>query len=529
MVRDMSIFFRRRRRQKELNDKEQKKQLNSKGKDEKEGNQVDKKVQDRAEDWEKELVKSADYQKKNYINRKTGKKFIFTFIPTLVEEKVLDNNALPPLLEEEFLKITDVKKLLPIADVEVSSDTKKISQKLIEGYVMLTLEGDTSGFALFSAQKTVVRSVTAPEIEFSVIGPKEAFVEALGDNLNMIRRRLPIKELISEQFVVGKLSRTKISVIHIDGITNKEIVNTVKQRISEIEKDEIADSSYFTQLIADNGNSPFPQLLDSERPDRVAASLAEGKVAIIVDGSPHVLIGPTSLTEFFNAFEDYFLNWILATFIRMVRLFAVVFSIMITPLYVAVVTYHYELIPKDLLVTLVASRRVVPFPPILEALFLEITIELLREAGARLPTKVGQTIGIVGGIVIGTASVEAGLTSNVLLIFVALSALASFTTPVYQMSNTIRLLRFPFLFMAEIWGLLGMTIAFCFLITHLLRLTSLGLPYMEPMFPLRLKDFRDALFRLPFKNQATRPTFLRTKDFSRFSKEKAYQKKDIDE
>ncbi|MGM0902692.1 MAG: spore germination protein [Bacillota bacterium] len=525
----MSNFFklRKRRLQKELDDNEQKNQKNQDTQQSSKGQ--NQKVDNQFEEWEKELAKSSEYQKSDYINQKTGKKFVFTYLPSLVEKKALDDHALPSLLEEEFLKITDVKKLLPISDVEVSSDTKEIAQKLLEGYVMLTLEGDTSGFAFISAKKVVSRSVTAPEIEFSVVGPKEAFVESIGDNMNMIRKRLPIKELIIEEFIVGKLSKSKVAVIYIDGITNKEIVNTVKQRIGDISKDEIADSSYFTQLIADNGNSPFPQLLDSERPDRVAASLAEGKVAIIVSGSPHVLIGPTSLTEFFNAFEDYFLNWILATFIRMVRLFAVVFSIMITPLYVAVVTYHYELIPKDLLVTLVTSRRVVPFPPILEALFLEITIELLREAGARLPTKVGQTIGIVGGIVIGTASVEAGLTSNVLLIFIALSALASFTTPVYQMSNTIRLLRFPFLFMAEVWGILGMTIAFSFLITHLLRLTSLGLPYMEPVFPLRVRDFRDALFRLPFKSQAKRPTFLRTDDSSRFSKEKANQKKDIDE
>ena len=330
--------------------------------------------------------------------------------------------------------------------------------------------------------------------------------------MNMIRKRLPVKELIAEEFIVGKLSKTKVAVLYIDGITNEEIINTVKQRISDIEKDEIADSSFFTQLISDNGNSPFPQLLDTERPDRVTSSLSEGKVVILVDGSPQALIGPTSLTEFFNSFEDYFLNWILASFIRLIRLFSVTFSIMITPLYVALVSYHYELIPKDLLVTLVTSRRVVPFPPILEVLFLEVTIELLREAGARLPTKVGQTIGIVGGIVLGTASVEAGLTSNVLLIFIALSALASFTTPVYQMSNTIRILRFPFLFMAELWGLLGITIAFCFLLTHLLRLTSLGFPFMEPIFPLRIRDFKDALFRLPFKSQANRPQFLRTND-----------------
>jgi hypothetical protein len=481
------------------------------------------------EEWEKELAKSNEYKKTFYFNQQSGKKFQFTFMSSLVDDKVLDNNALPSLLKGELHNIADVKKLLPIADVELSNNTADIAKKLLSGYVMLTIEGDTSEFAFISAHKQVGRSVTTPEIEFSVVGPKEAFVEGIDQNLNLIRKRLAVKELIAEEFIVGKLSKTRVAVLYIDGITNERIINTVKQRIGDIEKEEIADSSYFTQMIADNGNSPFPQLLDTERADRVTSSLAEGKVVILVDGSPQALIGPTTLTEFFNSFEDYFLNWILASFIRLIRLFAVTFSIMITPLYVAVVTYHYQLIPKDLLITLVTSRRVVPFPPILEVLFLEITIELLREAGARLPTKVGQTIGIVGGIVVGTASVEAGLTSNVLLIFIALSALASFTTPVYQMSNTIRILRFPFLFMAELWGLLGITIAFCFLLAHLLRLTSLGFPFMEPIFPFRKQDFKDALFRFPFKDQANRPQLLRADDSSRFSKKKAQKKKDIDE
>ncbi|NRD80126.1 spore germination protein [Bacillus sp. BRMEA1] len=484
---------------------------------------------EQAEDWEKELSKSKDYKKTYYVNQATGKKFYFTYLTSLVDDKILDNNVLPALLEGNFNKIADVKKLLPIADVKISSNVNDIAKNLLSGYVMLTMEGDTNEFSFISAQKMIVRSVTAPEIEFSVIGPKEAFVESIEQNINLIRRRLPVKELIAEEFIVGKLSQTKVAVLYFEGITNEEIVNTARQRITDIEKDEIADSSFFTQMISDNGNSPFPQLLDTERPDRVTSSLSEGKIVILVDGSPHALIGPTTLTEFFNSFEDYFLNWILASFIRLIRLFAVTFSIMITPLYVAVVTYHYELIPKDLLVTLVTSRRVVPFPPILEVLFLEVTIELLREAGARLPTKVGQTIGIVGGIVIGTASVEAGLTSNVLLIFIALSALASFTTPVYQMSNTIRILRFPFLFMAQLWGLIGITISFCFLLIHLVRLTSLGFPFMEPIFPFRRQDFKDALFRFPFKNQAYRPQFLRTKNPVRFSKEKSHEKKDIDE
>ncbi|MBM4760769.1 spore germination protein [Bacillus sp. B15-48] len=481
------------------------------------------------EDWEKELAKSQDYKKTFYFNQKTGKKFNFTFMPTLVDEKVVDNHALPSLLEGEFAHIDDVKKLLPIVDVELSTEKHEIAKKLLEGYVLLTLEDDMRKFAFFSAQKEVVRSVSPPEIEFSVIGPKEAFVESINQNINMIRKRLPIKELITEEFTIGKLSKTKVALLYIDGITNGDIVNTVRQRINDIEFDDLVDSSYLVQLISDNERSPFPQLLDTERPDRVVSVLGEGKIAIIADGSPHVLIGPTTLMEFFSSFEDYYLNWFLASFLRLIRVFGVTFSVLITPIYVATLSYHYELIPKDLLSTLIVSRRVVPFPPILEALFLEITIELLREAGARLPTKVGQTIGIVGGIVLGTASVEAGLTSNVLLIFIALSALASFTTPVYKMSNTIRLLRFPFLFMAELWGMLGITVAFCFMLTHLIRLESLGFPFMQPLYPPRREDLKDAFIRLSFKKQANRPQFLRTEKPQRFSTEKANQINDIDE
>lgn len=480
-------------------------------------------------DWEETLVKSEDYKKTFYYNQKTGLRFGFSFMSTLVDESILQKGVLPYLQGEEFTRIEDVKKIIPIPDVSVSEDPSEIEQKLFNGYVMVTIETEVKHFAFVAAQKEVVRSLTQPEVEFSVIGPKEAFVEAIDQNLNLIRKRLSIKELIIEQYTIGKLSKTKVAVLYIEGIADNENVNTVRQRLKDIEIDHIMDSSYIVEIIADNQNTIFPQILDSERPDRVSGILAEGKIAIVVDGSPQVLICPTTLVEYFSSFEDYYLNWYLSSFFRLVRLFAVAFSILITPIYVATLSYHYELIPKDLMSTLITSRREIPLPPILEALFLELTIELLREAGARLPTKVGQTIGIVGGIVIGTASVEAGLTSNVLLIIVALSALASFTTPVYRMGNTIRLLRFPFLFLAELWGLLGIVFCFCILMTHLIRLTSLGRPFLEPIYPLRVPDLKDALIRLPFSKQSKRPVYVRAERPKRFSKKKAQQKKDIDE
>src|SRR5690606_29265909 len=264
----------------------------------------------------------------------------------------------------------------------------------------------------------------------------------------------------------------------------------------------------------------------TERPDRVTSAIVEGKIAIICDGSPHILIGPTTLVEFFASYEDYFLTWPVATAFRIIRIFAVMFSVLVTPLYVAVLTYHYQVIPVDLMGTIISSRNDIPFPPILEVLILELTIELLREAGARLPTKIGQTIGIVGGIVIGTASVEAGLTSNVLLIFVALAALASFTTPVYQMGNTIRLIRFPYLLMAHYIGLIGVAISFCFLLIHLLRLSSIGRPFLEPIFPPRVQDLKDAIIRLPISFQDKRPIALQSENTRRFSKKKAIKTND---
>ncbi|MDQ0273017.1 spore germination protein [Cytobacillus purgationiresistens] len=480
-------------------------------------------------DWQTLLKQSTDYQSTYYINTKTNNRFDFHFFSTLIDEQIVQESALPALLNEELHTLDDIKKIVPIADVQISKDPSDIEQKIFNGYVLITLDSDKNRYGFIAAQKEIVRGLSQPEIEFSVIGPKEAFVESIGQNLNLIRKRLPIKELISEEFTVGSLSKTRVAVLHIEGITNSENVETVKQRLTNIEIDSISDSSYIVELLSDNSNSLFPQLLDTERPDRVAAILSEGKVAIVVDGSPHVLIAPTTLIEFFSAFEDYFLNWIVASFFRLVRVFAVIFSILVTPIYVAALTYHFELIPSDLLGTLVTSRRAIPLPPILEALFLELTIELLREAGARLPTKVGQTIGIVGGIVIGTASVEAGLTSNVLLIFVALGALGSFTTPVYKMSNTIRLLRFPFLLFAQLWGVLGIVFCFCILTAHLLRLTSLGRPFLAPIYPLRIKDMKDSIIRSPLQDMSSRPTVLRTQNPKRFNKKKAKKVNDIDE
>ncbi|MEK5390300.1 MULTISPECIES: spore germination protein [Heyndrickxia] len=474
--------------------------------------------------------KSKDIKEAKYFNHRTNLHFSLKFISTLTDEEIIQKDVLPYLLEEWFEKVEDLNKILPVADFHLSTDLSQIEQKLYNGYVLLRTEHERdSKFAFISAQKQITRTVSAPEIEFSVIGPKEAFIESIDQNINLIRKRLPIEDLILEEYKVGVLSKTKVVLLYINGTANNENVETIRQRLKSIDFDAVSDSSFIEQIISDNHSSPFPSFLDTERPDRAAGVLSQGKAVIIVDGSPHALIGPTTLVEFFVSFEDYYINWVMATFFRLLRIFAVLFSILVTPLYVAALTYHYHLIPTNLMATLISSRQGVPFPPILEALVLELTIELLREAGARLPTKIGQTIGIVGGIVIGTASVDAGFTSNVLLILIALAALASFTTPVYKIGNTIRILRFPFLLFAQLWGLLGIVFCFCILLTHLIRLTSLGRPYLEPLYPLRFPDLKDTIVRLGFNKQILRPLYLQTKDTVRFPPKDGKRKKDIDE
>ncbi|MCD5322189.1 spore germination protein [Pontibacillus sp. HN14] len=455
-----------------------------------------------------DLIESDDFISYRYG---PDEAYRLSYFQPLIDAAQLERHVLPSIAQK-VEPLEKLKETISIQNCQVHHQVKEVQNKVMQGFGMITNKDNPTQALLIPLVRSEGRAVSQPEVEFSVLGPKEAFVESIDTNLLLIRKRLPIPQVKIKEIRVGSLTKTRVTVMYIDGIADEENVNTVTQRIKDIHYDEIVDSSYLIQMISDNPKSIFPQLVSSERPDRITGELGEGKVIVLVDGSPNVISGPTTLIEFFSAFEDYFMNWTIASAMRLIRLFAVFFSVLSSPLYVAILTYHYELIPMDLLATLISSRRDIPFPPILEAIILELAIELLREAGARLPTKVGQTIGIVGGIVIGTAAVEAGITSNVLLIVVALSALASFTTPIYEMSNTIRLVRFPFLLMAQFLGLLGVFISGIFVLGHLLRLTSLGRPYLAPVFPFRFKELKDTFIRLSFRYQQSRPVQMRPED-----------------
>nr|WP_260849881.1 spore germination protein [Bacillus pumilus] len=454
------------------------------------------------------LSRSSDFT--NELSRSEGFLYRISFFRSLINGHLLHEQILPCMKELHLTPtLEELKERIPIEQSVITTDLQEVEKALHRGNMAIRLETDWGKALLIPIEEKKGRQVGPPEIEFGIISAQEAFVEVLDTNLNLVRRRLPTPNLKVSEKTVGTLSQTKVAVLYIEEIANPANIETVLQRIEDIDYDQILDANYLAQMIYDVSNTIFPLFLNTERPDRVSSGLSEGKIAILVDGSPHVLLAPTILLEYFSTMEDYNMSWIAASCFRLLRIFAVIFSIFATPLYVAVLTFHYELIPKDLLETIVSSRYLVPFPPIIEALFLEISIELLREAGSRLPAKVGQTLGIVGGIVIGQAAVAAGLTSNILLIIVALSALASFVTPIYKMGSAIRLLRFPFLLAAQVWGALGIAVMGSFLLTHLMKLTSIGRPYLEPIFPLRLTDLKGSLIRPQLRFLNKRPANLR--------------------
>ncbi|MBD2867603.1 spore germination protein [Paenibacillus sp. IB182493] len=429
---------------------------------------------------------------------------------------------------EAITGLDDIKRVIALDDAKAAEDVPDLEKKLMKGYAAVQYGSEAEPVLLVDVNNAESghRLYNETENEFSVVGPKVGFVENIGLNLHLLRQQIAVPELVLEEIAIGSLSNTKVAIAYLDGVTNPKHVQTVRQRLSAIDYDVVFDSSLLDQIVSDNSNTPFPLFLSTERVDRVTYAIISGQVAVLADGSPYVITGPSTFLDFFISPEDYYLPWILGSFFRVIRIISVLFSIFATPLYVAVLTYHFEVMPEILLEPLIMSRSHVPFPPVMEAIFLEITIELLREAGARLPSKIGQTLGIVGGIVIGQATVHAALTSNILLIIVALTALASFTTPIFKMANTIRLIRFPFILLAALWGGLGIVIGFFFLLGHLLRLKSLGTPYLVPLFPFRTGNLADSVFRASYRHLTDRSKFLKPLSVKRYRPSE--EKEDID-
>lgn len=417
-----------------------------------------------------------------------------------IDMQIYERDVLRPLLN---IRKEELDNLLSQSQFESVTETVKVVGKILEGSVALFVP---QGVYLVDAYGPEKRGIEQSQSESAITGPHDAFNETLETNLSLIRQKFKSNRLKVRRFEVGELTKTKVCLIYIDGIACMDYVDEMASRIKSIEYRSLYDGTMLTQLIDDFPNSLFPLFQTSERPDIAVSKLNEGKIIVLADQSPSAIIAPSSFFEFFTTPDDYYNRWAVGTALRLLRYLAFVITISLTSLYVAITTYHYEMIPENLLVSLTESRSRVPFPPIIEALLMETTIEMLREAGARLPTKIGQTIGIVGGIVIGTAAVEAGFTSNILIISVAMSAIASFVIPSYIMSGSIRLIRFGLIILSGMLGNFGFIAGIALLIIHLSKLTSLGTPYTIPAAPIKPVDWKDIFIRGPFWSFHERPS-----------------------
>ncbi|MFJ5769278.1 spore germination protein [Psychrobacillus sp. NPDC093180] len=408
---------------------------------------------------------------------------------SLVEKMTMQVMVLIPLANH-------LNQIHQVSEKVDPADKTEVISKLMGGQTLLYFHNANLLLSM-DTYSASTRAITNTETESTVIGPQDAFTESLQVNISLVKRRIKNPMLKNENRIIGTESNTEISLLYVEDIVNKENLEMLKSRLDKVNYPSFPDVSILKQLIEDNPLSPFPQYYMSVRPDSIVHHILDGRIAILMDNSQAAIVCPTSFMDMFISVEDYYNRWTTATLLRMLRFFGFFLTIMITPMYVSALTFHPEILPYELLLNLQESRSKVPFPPLIEVLFIELIIEVLREAGSRMPAKVGQTIGIVGGIVIGTAAVEAGLISNILIVLVATSALLSFLPPIFLMSNTSRFVRYIFILSAGLFGLFGQMLALAWLLAHLLNLSSLGTPFMTPVIPRKAGDLLDGIIRFP--------------------------------
>ncbi|OAK73864.1 spore germination protein [Lederbergia galactosidilytica] len=396
---------------------------------------------------------------------------------------------------QEFLQVL-TKKVIAMGPIQKSQEWNQLYTDLMDGNTIVLIDGMNTYMSI-ETQGGEKRAIEEPESQVTVRGPRDGFTEALRTNTALVRKRIRNPNLWTESMKIGTRTKTNVEIMYLNGVVNEQIVAEVRRRLQKIEIDAILESGYIEQLIEDQVWTTFPTLYHTERPDSVAGNILEGRVAIFVDGTPFVLLAPAVFIQFFQSVEDYYARFDIATALRFLRIVTFLLSIIAPSVYIAGTTFHQEMIPTELAIIIAAQRETVPFPAFVEAIIMEITFEILREAGVRMPRAVGSAISIVGALVIGQAAVQAGIVSPAMVIIVSITAIANFATPSFAMAISARLIRFAFMVTAATFGLYGVMMGIIFLTLHLCSLRSFGVPYMTPMAPVTAGNLGDTLIRIP--------------------------------
>ncbi|MGL4730729.1 MAG: spore germination protein [Clostridium sp.] len=464
-------------------------------------------------DYVKEIFKNAtDVVFREFYagNRKVG----LVYIDGMADKDLLNDYLLKPAmlsgeaadgleaLKNRIISISDMKDVMKLSDGILS---------VLSGESLVFVEGLTYAYVIAN-RAWPNRGVGEPSGETVVRGSREGFTETIRFNTALVRRRIRDTRLKIEATQIGVRSKTDVALLYIDDIVDPKILEELKDRLSHIELDAILDSGYIEQYIEEDSFSPFPQVQSTERPDVVAAGLYDGRIGILVDNSPFALIVPTVMATFFQSPDDYYNRWLNGSVVRIVRLFAIMLSLVLPALYVAITAFHTSLIPAKLAYAMARTREGVPFPAYMEALFMEFSLILLIEAITKLPKAVGSTVGIVGGLILGQSAVSAGLASPIMVIVLGVTAISTFLTPNYVVTHAFTFFRVLFIILAAFLGLYGVVIGVIFLLIHLTRLKSFGIPYLSPGVNLSERDMKDMYVRLPFSIFRYRPKFMNTQD-----------------
>lgn len=433
---------------------------------------------------------------------------LVVYINGLIDKKALNEFVIKPLINN-LISVYDIKSSIYISEIQEIYNINESIKAIVDGHVVLFMEGIETGYIL-NLCRYDKRAITESGVEQVIRGPKESFVEDIYVNKSLIRRKIRNNNLIFEQFVFGEQTNTQVCIVYINGIVNQDILAELKARFKKIKTDAILDVSYIEEYIEDAPNSLVRTAYHTEKPDVLAGKILEGRIGIICDGSPNVITVPKIFIEDLMDSEDYYSKPKFASFLRIIRYLSFFISIFLVGIYIAITNFHQEMIPTQLLITLAGQREGVPFPSLLEALLMILFYEIIKEAGLRLPKNIGQTVTLIGGLVIGQAAVEAGLVSAIMVIVVSAAGVSEFVIP--QFREMIVIYRILLIILGGLFGLFGIFSGLIISSFHLLSIKSFGVPYLFPIAPYDKEGFKDFLRRAPLNKMNYRPKYIADKD-----------------
>lgn len=452
------------------------------------------------------------------IMMKNNRRAFLVFIDGMVDTPSVDLaiiknlQEIPYFTDEEIYKyeneITD--KFIAHSQAMVTSSMDTLFDEVNFGGCALFVDGFEKGFSL-DVRNWGHRNIDKPQNEQSIYGPQEAFAEMLRNNTALVRKIIKTEKLIAEGIKIGSVSKTRGVMLYISDIANPNLVNEVRRRINSINMEYVISIEEISMFLEDNSFSLTSHFIATERPDRVARALTEGRVALILNGSPRALIMPTNAFELTHAVSDDYLRLPYANMSRIVRLVAMFFSILLPAVYLAITLFHQEIIPTYLLYSIAAARENVPFPSLIELLLMDMSFEMIREAGIRMPSPIGSTLGIVGGLILGQAAVSAKIVSPIMIIVIAITGIGSFATADYELSWSYRVLRFVFIALAACMGFYGIAIGIFLYSLFIASETNFGISFLSPVPKIRSKSVVNAIFVNPIWRREKRPDFLDTK------------------